>query len=98
METKYIRTARAGFVLWAACSPINHADMAAAVGPRAGQVLSAGFVLMVGNRPRCMGCSTSLDLEALPGDSEALAAQLCLPPAPLPAGAVSSSKLLSQHA
>ena len=30
---------------------------------------------------RCMGSSTSLDLEALPEDSEALAAQLCLPPA-----------------
>jgi hypothetical protein len=80
METKYIRTVRAGFVMWSSCSPVTHADMAAALGAKAGQPLSAGFVLMVGGRPRCMGCSTSLNLEAAPEDSEALAAQLCLPP------------------
>lgn len=80
METKYIRTPRAGFVLWGASSPLTHADMAAAVAARAGRPVSAGFVLMVNGRPRCMGNSTSLDLEPMPDDNEALAAQLCLPP------------------
>lgn len=79
MHTKYIRHSAIGFVLWDAKAFVTHAQMAQAM-PRhnGGRLLSAGFVVFVQGRPHCLGGSTSLDLEAGPDDTAALAGQLGL--------------------
>jgi hypothetical protein len=75
---KYIRTLRAGFVLWDANGLVSHREMAEALGPKAGGLLSAGFAIVAGQSARCSGESTSLRLESSPDDSAALAVQLGL--------------------
>lgn len=85
MLTKYVRFERAGFVLFDACSMLSHKHVAESVLHNAlndgDRVISAGFVAfdMTTCAPHCSGLSSSLDMGAGPGDSQALARQLGLP-------------------
>lgn len=81
MILKYIRTLRAGFVLWDANGLVSHKEMADSLGTKAGGVLSAGFATVAGSRAICNGESTSLNLKSQPDDSRALMVQLGMAPA-----------------
>lgn len=85
MDTKYLRHDGVGFVLWATHSPVHHADMAVMLQRRVGgSILSAGYVVLSGGVPYCLGGSPSLGLCAQQADTAALALQLGLPAAQLP--------------
>lgn len=84
MDTKYLQHDAVGFVLWASHSLVRHDDMAAMLQARiGGNILSAGFVVIAGGVPYCLGGSTSLGLQAKQGDTAALAQQLGLPVQPI---------------
>lgn len=92
MKMKYIRHSIDGFVLWNDMTPTFHKDMAVLVYDRvrlaarhkiggrisSGAVVSAGFFVIEKGKACCFGRSESLDMEALPEDSELLSQQLGL--------------------
>ncbi len=76
---KYIRHDSLGFVIWNSIGgKPSHKDMADFVlQAHGGELLSAGFVLKMGNELNCFGDSASLDmLAARSDDAEALQRQL----------------------
>lgn len=76
MQHKYIRHDSIGFILWPRTDELFHSDVAhSTIRSAGGRVISAGFCSIV-DGARCFGRSGSLDMDSLPEDSAALAAQL----------------------
>ncbi len=76
-NTKYIRHRVRGLVLWASITAISHADMAERLAWPAAELHSAGFVFLDERAlPVCTGHSGSLNMGAVPSDTQALRRQL----------------------
>jgi hypothetical protein len=75
---KYIRHDKLGFIMWQSIGgEPRHSDVATfMVNSYGGAILSAGFVMDMGDGPRCFGDSGSLNLGGLPDDTDALKQQL----------------------
>lgn len=77
---KYIRHSVAGMVMWrAGHGRPNHVAMQNALNSAfGGEAVSAGFAMLIAERPgiKCFGDSGGLGLESLPEDTDILIAQL----------------------
>lgn len=82
LNTKYIRHAVRGFVLWDSITEISHLDMVQRLGFAEHEMRSAGFVRIDEHGlPVCEGHSGSLNLGADRADTAALRRQLGISPA-----------------
>lgn len=77
LNTKFIRHRDRGFVLWDSLTEISHAHMVQLLCFVHAEILSAGFVRFEpGGLPVCEGHSGSLNMGAVPSDTQALRRQL----------------------
>lgn len=77
MELKYVRHSRIGFILWVSDGGLYHVSVGNLLREEVGgEIVSAGFARLTGERVKCYGMSESLNIASKPEDSSALAAQL----------------------
>lgn len=77
MELKYVRHNKVGFILWPKFCDLMHVHVGDLLCQEVGgQIISAGFAQMTGERAECWGVSESLNIASRSDDSDALTTQL----------------------